>query len=203
MLATHNRDKAREIARLLEDLPITIRGLWEWPDHQAVDETGDTLEANARLKADDAAAFTRQWALADDTGLLVDALDGAPGVFSARYSGAGATYGSNRQRLLDDMRKVPAGRRGARFETVIALARAGHETLTVTGRVDGEILMAEQGDGGFGYDAVFYHPPSGRSLAELSIEEKNAISHRGRAVLLARALLLQILDPGREKRALH
>lgn len=199
MLATHNRDKGREIARLLEDLPVTLRGLWEWPDHRAADETGATLEANARLKAEEAAAFTGQWALADDTGLLADALDGAPGVFSARYSGPDATYASNRRKLLYDMQDVPAGRRGARFETVIALARLGHETLTVTGRVEGEILTEERGDGGFGYDTVFFHPPSGRSLAELTLEEKNAISHRGRALLLARSLLLKVLDRNHEE----
>lgn len=193
VLATHNRDKGREISKVLADLPLTVRGLWEWPAHRPVDETGSTLEANARLKAEDATACTGEWALADDTGLLVHALDGAPGAWSARYAGPGATYASNRRKLLEDMHQVPAGERGARFETVIAIARPGEETLTVTGYVEGEILEAEQGEGGFGYDAVFYHPPSGRSLAQLSLEEKNAISHRGHAVRLARTLLLELL----------
>lgn len=194
MLATHNRDKGREIANILSDLPIPVRGLWEWSDHQAPDETGTTLEENARLKAEDACAHTGLWALADDTGLIVDALDGAPGVWSARYSGPGATYASNRQKLLHDLLGVPEGARGARFETVIAIARPGQETLTVAGRVEGEILTTEQGTGGFGYDAVFYHPPSRRSLAELTLAEKNAISHRGRAARLARTMLEQLLN---------
>ena len=194
MLATHNRDKGREISQILADLPIPVRGLWEWPDHQAADETGSTLEENARLKAEDACSFTGLWALADDTGLLVDALHGAPGVWSARYAGPGASYASNRQKLLHDMQAVPRGSRGARFETVIAIARPGVETLTVAGRVEGEILTTELGTGGFGYDAVFYHPPSRRSLAELTLEEKNAISHRGRAVVLARSLIVNLLE---------
>lgn len=200
VLATHNRDKGREIARLLEDLPLVVRGLWEWPNHRPVEETGETLEANARLKAEEAAAFTGHWALADDTGLLVDALHGAPGVYSARFSGPGATYASNRRHLLDQLRDVPAGLRQARFETVIAVARFGHDTQTVTGRVEGEILPEERGEGGFGYDAVFYHAPSRRSLAELTLEEKNAISHRGRAVVLAKALLRQMLREGSQAR---
>jgi len=198
VLATHNRDKGREIAQLLSDLPITVRGLWEWPAHRAIDETGRTLEENARLKAEEACAYTGSWALADDTGLLVNTLGGAPGVWSARYSGPEATYASNRQKLLDDMKSVPAGERGARFETVIAIARPGEETLTVAGRVEGEILTIEKGAGGFGYDAVFYHPPSRRSFAELSLEEKNAISHRGRAVNLARSLIVKLLNTSRE-----
>jgi XTP/dITP diphosphohydrolase len=179
---------------------LTLRGLWEWPDHRPVAETGATLEDNARLKAEDASACTGLWALADDTGLLVDALDGEPGVFSSRYSGPGATYASNRRRLLERMLRVPAGKRGARFETVIAVARPGEETLLARGWVEGEILTEEKGEGGFGYDAVFYHPPSRRSLAELTMQEKNAISHRGRAVLEARALLLKVLEQPRAGR---
>ena len=194
VVATHNRDKGRELAAGLAGLPLTLRGLWEWPDHHPIEETGATLAENARLKAEDAAAHTGCWAVADDTGLLVEALDGAPGVLSARYAGPEATYASNRRRLLEEMRDVPEGRRGARFETVVAFARPGCETLIVRGWVEGEILAAERGAGGFGYDAVFYHPPSHKSFAELTLEQKNAVSHRGRAVLEARALLLRVLE---------
>jgi len=194
VLATHNRDKALELRQRLEDLPLELCGLWEWPDHQPIAETGITLEENARLKAEEAARHTGLWAVADDTGLLVDALGGEPGVLSARFAGTQATYASNRKLLLDRLKGVPAGRRGARFETVIAFARPGLETLTVKGWVEGDILTEERGLGGFGYDAVFFHPASGRTFAELTLEEKNAVSHRGRAADALRALIQAVLQ---------
>jgi XTP/dITP diphosphohydrolase len=194
VLATHNRDKGRELAARLSELPLKIRGLWEWPDHPPIDETGSTLEENARLKAQDALAHTGHWAIADDTGLMVDALDGAPGVLSARFAGPGATYESNRQLLLERLSGVPPGRRGARFETVVAFARPEADTVCVRGWVDGEILAEERGLAGFGYDAVFYHPGSGKSFAELTLEEKNAVSHRGRAILALRQVLMAALQ---------
>lgn len=194
VLATHNRDKAAELRERLGDLPLQLRGLWEWPDHRPIEETGATLAENARLKAEDAASHTGLWAAADDTGLLVEALDGAPGVLSARFAGPEATYASNRRLLLERLRGVPAGRRGARFETVVAFARPGLETLTVRGWVEGEILTEERGRGGFGYDAVFFHTASGRTFAELTLEEKNSVSHRGRAADALKELIQAVLQ---------
>ena len=179
VLATANPDKAREIteilgtaARLL-DRPAGLGG---------VDETGDTLEDNARLKAVAVAGFARAAAVADDTGLEVDALGGAPGVSSARYAGPGATYADNVVKLLDALAGVPPAARTARFRTV-ALARwpDGREVVGV-GVVEGSITAEPRGDQGFGYDPVFAPAEGdGRTFAEMSPEDKHRLSHRGRA----------------------
>jgi len=182
VIATQNRDKGREIVAILADLPMHVRGLWEWPDAPDVEETGDTLAANAILKAASAARHTGCWAVADDTGLEVDALHGAPGVYSSRYSGPNATYADNRAKLLAALTGVPDAQRTARFRTVIALVGPDGRTETVEGVVEGLILDREQGTGGFGYDAVFYYPPAGQTFAEMNPKAKNGVSHRGRAL---------------------
>lgn len=176
VLATANPDKAREIAALLSGFEVVPRPA----DVPEVDETGETLEDNARLKAVALVEATGSAAVADDTGLEVEALGGEPGVYSARFSGEGATYASNVAKLLRVMEGV-ADRR-ARFRTV-ALARFpdGREVVA-EGVVDGVITEAARGDGGFGYDPVFQPDEGdGRTYAELTLEEKNALSHRGRA----------------------
>lgn len=176
VLATANPDKAREIAALLDGFEVVPRPT-EVPE---VDETGSTLEDNARLKAVALVEATGSAAVADDTGLEVLALDGAPGVYSARFAGESATYADNVGKLLDVMEGV-ADRR-ARFRTV-ALARFpdGREVVA-EGVVDGLITTAARGDGGFGYDPVFEPDEGGgRTYAEMTLEEKNALSHRGRA----------------------
>jgi len=176
VLATANPDKAEEIAPLLSGFEVQARppGLGE------VDETADTLEGNARLKAEAVCAFTGEVAVADDTGLEVDALDGRPGVRSARYAGADATYADNVGKLLGDLAGV-ANRR-ARFRTV-ALARFpdGRE-IVAEGTVEGHIDTAARGDHGFGYDPVFVPDEGGgRTFAEMTTSEKETVSHRGRA----------------------
>ncbi|MBW3669306.1 MAG: RdgB/HAM1 family non-canonical purine NTP pyrophosphatase [Actinobacteria bacterium] len=176
VLATANPDKAREIAALLDGFEVVPRPA-DVPD---VDETGATLEENARLKAAALVEATGCAAVADDTGLEVLALDGAPGVYSARFAGEHASYADNVTKLLSVMEGV-ADRR-ARFRTV-ALARFpdGREVVA-EGAVDGVITSAARGDGGFGYDPVFQPDEGdGRTYAELTLEEKNALSHRGRA----------------------
>lgn len=196
VVGTQNRDKGREIFARLGHLPLTLRGMWEWPDAGPVEETGLTLHENALLKAEAAADFTGLWAVADDTGLEVLALGGAPGVYSARYSGDDATYATNRQKLLSELAEVDSSRRGARFRTVIALARPGLPSETMDGVVEGSITTSEQGEHGFGYDSLFYVPGMARTFAQMTIDEKNKISHRGLALNRLVARLEEILREG-------
>lgn len=214
VLATRNRDKAREIVAMLVGLDVEIVTLDAFPNAPETVEDGDTLEANAWKKARETRAHTHLSALADDTGLEVDALDGAPGVFAARYAGEKATYADNCTKLIAAMENVPAGRRGARFRTVMALALvpddlarlaaaatshaevAAHLTdatdgLVSEGVLNGEIAMNARGTGGFGYDPVFVDGASRRTLAEMTLEEKNASSHRYRALLEMREMLVR------------
>ena len=184
VLASANPDKAREIAAILEGFDVVPRPS-DVPD---VEETGSTLMANARLKAQALVSATGEAAVADDTGLEVAALDGAPGVYSARYAGEGATYADNVAKLLDALRGSVDRR--ARFRTVaLAMFPDGREVVA-EGIVDGVIAEVARGDGGFGYDPVFVPDDGdGRTFAELTVEEKNRISHRGRAF---RALAAQL-----------
>ena len=179
VLATANPDKARELAALLEGFEVALRPT-DLPD---VEETDDTLEGNARLKAAAVMERTGELAVADDTGLEVDALDGRPGVFAARYAGPGATYADNVTKLLGELEGVPAERRRARFRTVaVALFPDGREVVA-EGAVDGTISETARGDAGFGYDPVFVpHGGDGRTFAEMTPAEKSAVSHRGRAL---------------------
>ncbi len=180
VLATANPDKAREVAEILaarSDVEVLPR-----PEGLAdVEETGTTLTENAELKARFVATASGLAALADDTGLFVDALDGAPGVYSARYAGEGATYADNVDKLLAALSGVPAPRR-ARFETAAVLVEPSGRRVVTLGTVHGVITTEARGTNGFGYDPVFEPDDAdGRTLAELSDDEKHAISHRGRA----------------------
>jgi XTP/dITP diphosphohydrolase len=181
VLATANEDKAREIVAILTGtFGESIALLPRPPEVPEVDETGGTLEENAMLKAAALAAATGLPALADDTGLEVDALGGAPGVHSSRYSGEHATYAANVAKLLREMAGVAD--RQARFRTVAALVVPGGEPLLAEGAVEGEIAGEARGAGGFGYDPVFVPDEGdGRTFAEMSSDEKHAFSHRGRA----------------------
>jgi XTP/dITP diphosphohydrolase len=182
VLATANPDKVREITAVLADAGVDIDLAPRPSTVPDVDETGDTLEDNARLKAEALCVATGLPAIADDTGLEVEALDGAPGVRSARFAGEGATYADNVNLLLDRLRDVPAPRRGARFATV-ALARwpDGRE-VAAFGEVTGVITPEARGGEGFGYDPVFVPDGSdGRTFAEMAPAEKHELSHRGRA----------------------
>ncbi len=180
VLATGNHDKVREIREKLQGLPLRLLSLADFLTLGSVDEDAPDLLGNAVKKAIFVAGETGSWALADDTGLEVEALDGAPGVISARYSGPGATYQSNCEKLLREMRDFPDGKRSARFRTVMCL-RTGDGLYCTEGELLGAIGMETRGTEGFGYDPVFVLP-DGRTLAELSLAEKNAISHRGRAL---------------------
>jgi XTP/dITP diphosphohydrolase len=182
VLATANPDKAAEIRAVLLDAGLAIELVPRPGDVPEVDEDGDTLEDNARLKAIALCEATGIAAVADDTGLAVDALDGAPGVFSARYAGEDATYADNVEKLLGALAGVAGAARTARFSTV-ALARFpdGREVAAI-GEVEGVIATEARGDRGFGYDPVFVPVEGdGRTFAEMSAAEKHRVSHRGRA----------------------
>jgi XTP/dITP diphosphohydrolase len=186
VLASANPDKAREIAALLASAAGDVELLPRPPEVPDVVEDGATLRDNARLKARALVAATGEPAVADDTGLEVDALAGAPGVFSARYAGEGAAYADNVAKLLRELDRVGAtgADRRARFRTVALVAWPDGAELAAEGVVEGVIADSPRGSGGFGYDPVFVPlgpGTDGRTLAELSPEEKDAVSHRGRA----------------------
>ena len=189
MLATRNPDKGRELSALLGDLGISIRTLAEFPDAPEVVEDGETCEANAIKKAVTVARVTGLPAVADDTGLMVEALGGRPGVHAARYAGEGATYEENCRKLLHELAGVPRERRGARFVTVAVIADPKGKVEVVQGVLDGLITEAPAGAKGFGYDPVFFVPELGKTLAQLTPEEKNCISHRARAFAKIKELL--------------
>lgn len=189
VLATRNRHKGEELASLLGDAGIHVRTLAEFPLAPEVEEDGETCEANAIKKAVEIARATGVTAIADDTGLEVDALDGRPGPFAARYAGEGATYQDNCQKLLQELQGVSPERRTARFLTVAAVASPNGAVQVTHGVLDGLITEACRGERGFGYDPVFYVPELGKTLAELTPDEKNRISHRAKAFLKLRALL--------------
>jgi XTP/dITP diphosphohydrolase len=199
VLATRNKDKIKEINNLLEDLPITIMTFNDFLDFPEIEETGTTLEENAILKARGICEFTGLPALADDSGLEVEFLDGAPGVFSSRFAGSGCSYDDNNNKLLDLLRGIPEEKRGARFRTIIAIAWEIDSIETVEGKVDGFIAQQKMGESGFGYDPAFYYPAAGKTFAEMSLVEKNKISHRGRALQKARQLIITCLNRGNIK----
>jgi len=182
VIATFNRDKLAELAALLDRPDLELSSLADVPGAFAPEETGSTLVENARIKARAAHAWTGLPALADDTGLEVDALGGAPGVHAARYAGPGARYQDNVRKLLEALAGVPRERRTARFRTVcVAVLGDGREPVA-EGVLEGRIALSPRGDQGFGYDPVFELDESGTTLAELNAEQKNRISHRARAV---------------------
>lgn len=189
VLATRNRHKRDELAALLSDLDVRIRTLDEFPNVPEVVEDGETCQANAIKKAKTVAAATGMIAVADDTGLEVDALGGRPGVYAARYAGEQATYEDNWLKLLRELKGVPLARRTARFITVAAIASPEGDVQVAQGILDGQIAEEPSGSKGFGYDPVFLLPESGKTLAELSPEEKNRISHRAKAFAQVRQLL--------------
>ena len=189
VLATRNQHKGRELKALLGGEGLIIRCLAEFPEAPDVVEDGPTCEANAIKKAKEIARHTGLPAIADDTGLMVDALDGQPGVYAARYAGEAATYRDNCAKLLRELEGVPRERRGARFVTVAAIALPTGQSAAVEGALEGFITDQEIGSQGFGYDPVFFIPESGKTLAEMSPAEKNRISHRARAFGKAKKLL--------------
>ena len=170
-----------EMAQILDHLPVTLLTLDTFPEIGDIPEPGDTLKENAFIKAETVHRLTGLPALADDTGLEVDALNGSPGVHSARYAGAGATFEDNCRKVLAELEGLPMVKRSARFRTVIAFVTAQEKEWT-EGVAEGVVLDQKQGDGGFGFDPIFYYPPLKKTFAELEKTEKNSISHRGKAL---------------------
>ena len=189
VLATRNRHKSEELAVLLGGLGIQIRTLADFPAAPEVEEDGTTCEANAIKKATEIARTTGLTAIADDTGLEVDALGGRPGVLAARYAGEQATYEDNCRKLLRELAGVPPMKRTARFLTIAAISSPGGDVQTTRGVLEGLITEECRGERGFGYDPVFLVPELGKTLAELTGGEKNLISHRAKAFAKIRELL--------------
>jgi XTP/dITP diphosphohydrolase len=181
VVATRNPDKFREIADLLAGIPFELESLLDHPGVPEIEETGATLRENAFIKAREASRALGLAAISDDSGLEVEALGGAPGVRSSRYAGEDVTYEDNWRLLLERMRDVPAGRRGARFACVAALVTVEGAEFAVEGEVRGEITREPRGTGGFGYDPVFFVPELGTTFAEAGLEAKQRLSHRARA----------------------
>jgi XTP/dITP diphosphohydrolase len=199
LVATNNPGKIREYRELLEGLPETVD--MTFPAQEGIDleveESGDTFAENARIKATAYAQASGLLTLADDSGLEVDALGGAPGVRSARYAGPGATDADRYRKLLAELAGIPPGQRAARFRCVVALALPDGPIYTADGTCEGEIGFTARGEHGFGYDPVFIvEGYGGKTLAELGPEEKNRISHRARAVEAALPALRQLLELG-------
>lgn len=191
VLATRNQHKKQELVALLSGSGITIRTLDDFPEAPEVVEDGDTCEANAMKKAVEIAGYTGLPAVADDTGLEVDALGGRPGAFAARYAGENASYEDNCRKLLHELRGVPPAQRGARFVTVAAIAFPGGKTMSAKGVLDGVIAESVIGSNGFGYDPIFVLPEYNQTLGQLAPDVKNRISHRARAFAQAKTLLQQ------------
>lgn len=191
VLATHNRHKVDEIRDILAGLDIELLSLDAFPEIGEIEEDGDTLEENARKKARTVFEATHLLSLADDTGLEVEALGGRPGVYSARYSGEGATYERNNEKLLGELKGVPPERRKAKFRCVISIIGPRTDEIAV-GEVPGTIIDAGRGTNGFGYDPLFM--PDGYSItyAEMNSELKNSLSHRAMALDQAKKILSRL-----------
>lgn len=196
LLATANPAKAREFRQMLASDRLLVRNLSEFPGEELVAETGHTFRANACQKAVQYSRRHHIWALADDSGLEVDALEGAPGVTSARWAelhGGGKEDADNNKMLLEQLQDVPDDRRSARFVCVLALSDPdGRVMLSARDAVAGVILKAPRGGNGFGYDPLFYVPELRRTTAQLAPEEKHRISHRGKALRRMRELMIRI-----------
>ncbi|NLM36605.1 MAG: XTP/dITP diphosphatase [Firmicutes bacterium] len=200
VLASRNKGKLRELKMLLAGLPWEICSLAEFPDVPEVAEDGRTFRDNALKKAGFVAKTLQMWALADDSGLEVDYLNGAPGVFSARFAGAHGDDVKNNEKLLALLDGVPWAQRTARFRCALAFVSPAGVAWTTEGTCEGFIALAARGEGGFGYDPLFYLPEYDRTMAELPEEEKNRISHRAVAMRQFRNYLLQEF-PGTEERS--
>lgn len=182
VVATKNLGKVTEFKAALSGLPYAVISLVDLGNYPEAPETGVTFEENARSKAEFYARLTGKLCLADDSGLEVDYLKGEPGVYSARYAGEHASDEDNNKKLLDNLTGIPAEKRNARFRCVLALADAEKTLLIANGSVEGVMLTEPRGDNGFGYDPLFFVPEFDKTMAEMSHEEKNGISHRGRAI---------------------
>ena len=182
VLASNNKGKLKEIRALAGPFGIDVRTAAELGFYEDVEETGDTFEENARLKASVVAKALGRPALADDSGLVVEALGGAPGVYSARYGGGHGDDAANNKRLMAEMENVPPAKRGAAFVCVMVCQKPDGGEIMAEGRLEGVIAREPAGENGFGYDPVFFLPELGLTTAQIPREKKNAISHRGNAL---------------------
>jgi XTP/dITP diphosphohydrolase len=188
LIATTNQNKVREIRQLLSGLPLEILTLEKWPDLIAPEETGRTFEENARIKASYYAAATGELTVAEDSGLEIDALGGAPGVESARFGGVDSTYPEKFARIYDRLRAVGRRDSPARFVCALVLATPHETCFEHRGTVEGRIAPEPRGEGGFGYDPIFFYPPFNQTLAEAG-DRKAGVSHRGEAFRALRTFL--------------
>jgi len=193
VLATNNQNKITEIKELLKEMPVEVLTKADFDNFPDPDETGTTLEENALIKANEIAEFCKCAALADDSGLEVDHLNGAPGVYSSRYAGDDVTYEDNNRKLLAEMAGVPQPLRTARFRCVIAINWGDGTHNLAEGTADGYITEDVGGTEGFGYDPVFYYPNAEMRFSEMTLEEKNRVSHRGLALRGAKYLIAEKL----------
>ncbi len=182
LIATKNEGKAKEFKRRFESADLKVISLLDLDEAPDVAETGSTFAENAVLKAEAIMRLTNQPVIADDSGLVIDALDGEPGVYSARYAGPDKDDEANIDKVLTEMKEVPEEERTASFQCLLAVAIPDQKTEVFSGSCDGRIAFERSGSYGFGYDPIFYLPSYGKTMAELSPEEKNAISHRGQAI---------------------
>ena len=182
ILATSNKDKAREIAEILSDTPFVVTTMKEEGYDPDIVEDGKTFEENALIKARTVHALAESaYVMADDSGLCIDALDGAPGIYSARFCGENSTYPEKFAKIFEMLKDVPEEKRTAKFVCSIAVVRPDGSEFTVRGEVCGVLHEKPMGDGGFGYDPIFYVPEFGMTTAQMTKEQKNSISHRGKA----------------------
>jgi XTP/dITP diphosphohydrolase len=189
VLATRNRGKIEEIKEVLTDVGLLIYSLNDFPGATRVEEDGRDFRENALKKARYTVHFTGKLAVADDSGLEVDALGGKPGVFSARFAGEMATDRENNRKLIEELEGLPQEGRGASFRCVLALVEPSGQEIVIEEECRGLIVHQERGAGGFGYDPLFFFPPLNKTFAELTREEKNRVSHRGKALKKLREIL--------------
>ncbi|WKA56217.1 XTP/dITP diphosphatase [Planococcus shixiaomingii] len=194
IIATQNKGKAKDFETLLTPLGYEVLTLRDVAEDMDVEETGVTFEENAIIKAEAVAEALQTPVIADDSGLEIDALGGEPGVYSARYAGGEKSDEANIDKVLAKLDGVMEDERTARFRCVLAVAAPNQETITVSGTCEGNILSERRGENGFGYDPIFYVPTLGKTLAELSPEEKAAVSHRGNAIRNLKGALPEWLD---------
>ena len=201
VIATHNKDKYKELYFGLKSLKVNLKSLFDFPDIGEIVEDGDTLKENALIKARTVFKLTSLPSISDDTGLEVDVLNGAPGVYTARYAGENCSYLENVNKMLYTMKDISDDNRSATFKTVMAYVD-GNVELTCEGIVKGTITRSIKGVGGFGYDSIFYSNEKNKTFAEMTIEEKNLVSHRSKAILALKAELVTYFNiPNKKENA--
>lgn len=191
LIASRNKGKLKQFSDLFREFHLEVKGLDQFPDLPDVEEDQDTFEGNARKKAETISRLIGSPVISDDSGLVIPALGGEPGVYSARYAGINATDEMNNQKLISEIRSVPKAKRQGYYICVMALAIPGRETQLVVGKCHGEILTEPRGNQGFGYDPIFYIPEEKKTMAELSDERRYQISHRAKATKQLLTLLRQ------------